>query len=146
MNVQKAILKTDLFLMKTQQTYVKVRYSETDQMGVVHHGNYAQYLEIARLEWLAQFGISYKTMEEQGVMLPVYEMEFKFLKPAKFDDILRIETNLNKVPRVKIEFNYTVYNQDNELITTATTVLVFMNSLTRRPIRCPEYILDKLGN
>jgi len=132
--------------MKTQQTYVKVRYSETDQMGVVHHGNYAQYLEIARLEWLAQFGISYKTMEEQGVMLPVYEMEFKFLKPAKFDDILRIETNLNKVPRVKIEFNYTVYNQYNELITTATTILVFMNSLTGRPIRCPEYILDKLGN
>jgi acyl-CoA thioester hydrolase len=143
---KKQFKKTDLFLMKRQKTYVKVRYSETDQMGVVHHGNYAQYLEIARLEWLEQFGISYKLMEEQGVMLPVYEMEFKFIKPAKFDDILRIETNLNKIPRVKIEFNYAVYNQENELITTATTVLVFMNSLTKRPIRCPEYILDKLEN
>lgn len=130
--------------MKTQQTYVKVRYSETDQMGVVHHGNYAQYLEIARLEWLAQFGISYKSMEEQGVMLPVYEMQFKFIKPAKFDDVLRIEAKLKKVPRVKIEFDYAIYNSENQLITTATTVLVFMDSLTKRPIRCPEYILDKL--
>jgi acyl-CoA thioester hydrolase len=138
--------KTDLFHMKRQQTYVKVRYSETDQMGVVHHGNYAQYLEIARLEWLEQFGISYRLMEEQGVMLPVYEMKLKFLKPAKFDDVLRIETNLKSVPGVKIEFEYSVYNEKNELMTTANTVLVFMNSLTKRPIRCPAYILEKLQN
>lgn len=143
---KKQFKKTDLFLMKRQQTYVKVRYSETDQMGVVHHGNYAQYLEIARLDWLDQLGVSYRSMEEQGVMLPVYEMELKFIKPAKFDDILRIETNLSKIPGVRIEFNYAVYNQENELITTASTVLVFMNSLTKRPIRCPEYILDKLEN
>ncbi len=130
--------------MKKQHTYVKVRYSETDQMGVVHHGNYAQYLEIARLEWLDQFGISYRLMENQGVMLPVYEMQFKFIKPARFEDVLRIETNLARVPRVKIEFNYEVYNQENEMITSATTVLVFMDAKTRRPIRCPSYILDKL--
>ena len=66
--------------MKSHNTFVKVRYAETDQMGVVHHGNYAEYLEIARLDWLSALGISYKSMEEEGVMLPVYELHFKFIK------------------------------------------------------------------
>ena len=64
--------------MKTYSSKVRVRYAETDQMGVVHHGNYAQYLELARIEWMEQFGVSYKGMEENGVMLPIYEMNFKF--------------------------------------------------------------------
>lgn len=130
--------------MKTHHTYVKVRYAETDQMGVVHHGNYAQYLEMARIDWLFQFGISYKEMEKQGIMLPVYEMQFKFIKPATFDDILKIKTILKEFPRVKIEFEYSVYNQEEELLTTASTVLVFMDSKTKRPIKCPQYILEKI--
>ncbi len=130
--------------MKSHNTFVKVRYAETDQMGVVHHGNYAEYLEIARLDWLSALGISYKSMEQEGIMLPVYELHFKFIKSAFFDDELRIETSLNKMPSVKIEFSYKVYNQDNQLLTTANTVLVFMDTKTRRPIRCPEYILKKL--
>ena len=130
--------------MKSHNTYVKVRYAETDQMGVVHHGNYAEYLEIARLDWLSTLGISYKTMENEGVMLPVYELHFKFIKSAFFEDELRIETSLVKTPGVKIEFNYKVYNQDNQLLTTANTVLIFMNTESRRPIKCPEYILQKL--
>jgi len=130
--------------MKSHNTFVKVRYAETDQMGVVHHGNYAEYLEIARLDWLNTLGISYKTMEQEGIMLPVYELNFKFIKSAFFDDELRIETSLNKIPSVKIEFSYKVYNQDNELLSTANTVLVFIDTSTRRPIKCPEYILRKL--
>ncbi len=130
--------------MKTHLTYVKVRYAETDQMGVVHHGNYAQYLEMARIDWLSQFGISYKKMELEGIMLPVYSMEFKFIKSATFDDILKIETRLKKIPQVKIEFEYSIYNQHNELLTTATTVLVFMDSESRKPIKCPDFILEKL--
>lgn len=130
--------------MKTHHTYVKVRYAETDQMGVVHHGNYPQYLEMARIDWLAQFEISYRQMEKEGVMLPVYSMQFKFLKPAVFDDILTIETRLKQKPNVKIEFEYSIYNQEKELITTASTVLVFMDALTRRVIRCPQYILDTM--
>jgi acyl-CoA thioester hydrolase len=130
--------------MKTHINYIKVRYAETDQMGVVHHGNYAQYLEIARLDWLQQFDVSYKTMEEEGVMLPVYHLDLKFLKPAKFDDTLKIETQLKEIPGVKIEFEYKIYNQQEELLTTASTVLVFMDASSKRPIRCPEYILEKL--
>ncbi|HSP40923.1 MAG TPA: thioesterase family protein [Gillisia sp.] len=130
--------------MKTHLTNVKVRYAETDQMGVVHHGNYAEYLEIARIEWLQQFDISYGKMEKEGVMLPVYSMEFRFLKSALFDDVLTIKTRLKGIPSVRIAFEYEIFNQENELITTASTVLVFMDSKTKRPVRCPQYILDKI--
>lgn len=144
MNVQNLMNLSRQNSMKSHNTFVKVRYAETDQMGVVHHGNYAEYLEIARLDWLSALGISYKSMEEEGVMLPVYELHFKFIKSAFFDDELRIETSLVKTPSVKIEFNYEVYNQDNQLLTTANTVLVFMNTKSRRPMKCPDYILQKL--
>ena len=130
--------------MKSHNTYVKVRYAETDQMGVVHHGNYADYLEIARLDWLDTLGVSYKSMEKEGVMLPVYEMHFKYIKSALFDDTLKIVTKLRKIPSVKIEFDYEIYNQEEELLTTASTVLVFMDVESRKPIRCPEYIIERL--
>ncbi|MFZ0488973.1 MAG: thioesterase family protein [Salegentibacter sp.] len=130
--------------MKTHYSFVKVRYAETDQMGVVHHGNYAQYLELARIEWLNDLGISYKSMEENGIMLPVYEMRFRFKKPAVFDDNLKIEVRLKELPNVKIEFDYFIRNQKGELLTTASTVLVFMDAKTKRPIKCPEYVLEKL--
>lgn len=130
--------------MKSHTSFVKVRYAETDQMGVVHHGNYAQYLEIARIEWLDELGISYSSMEEKGIMLPVYSMEFRFVKPAFFGDELEIVTQLKKLPNVKIEFDYEVFNKKGDLLTQASTVLVFMDSKTRRPVRCPKYILEKL--
>ena len=130
--------------MKSHNTFVKVRYAETDQMGVVHHGNYPQYLEIARLDWLDALGISYKTMEEEGVMLPVYELNLKYIKPVKFDEKLCIEVHLRETPNVKIIFDYIIYNESKEMVTKATSILVFMDSKTKRPIRCPEYILKKL--
>lgn len=130
--------------MKDHLSILKVRYAETDQMGVVHHGNYAQYLEIARIDWLEKIGISYKSMEKNGIMLPVYEMNFKFKKSAFFDDQLKIFTSLRQRPDVKIIFDYKIYNQNGELLTTANTVLVFMDAKTRRPIRCPDYVLEKL--
>lgn len=123
---------------------LKVRYAETDQMGVVHHGNYASYLELARLEWLENIGFSYKKLEAQGVMLPVYEINFSFKYPAYFDDILTVETSLAKLPRASIIFNYKIFNSDQKLITSAQSTLVFMDVKTRRPIRCPKPILDRL--
>ncbi len=130
--------------MKTHFTYVKVRYGETDQMGVVHHGNYAQYLEIARIDWLSGLGISYKHMEKEGMMLPVYELKMKFLKPATFDDELEIRTSLVEKPGVRIRFSYEIRNRSQELLTEAETTLIFMDSKKRTPVRCPDYILEKL--
>ena len=131
--------------MKSHFTYVKVRYAETDQMGVVYHGNYAQYLEIARIDWLHALGISYKKMEEEGVMLPVYELKLQFKKSAKFDDELKIETTLLRKPGVRIEFIYKIFNQHNELLTEAETTLIFMDIEKNKPIKCPTYVLQKLG-
>lgn len=128
--------------MKSHQTYVKVRYAETDQMGVVHHGVYPQYLEMARINWLDALGISYREMEKNGIMLPVYEMKLQYLQPAYFDDELKIEVVLAEEPRVRIRFVYNIFNKENELLTKAETTLVFMDSESRRPIKCPQYILD----
>ncbi|MEG9326369.1 acyl-CoA thioester hydrolase [Salinimicrobium catena] len=131
--------------MKSHNSYVKVRYAETDQMGVVYHGNYAQYLEIARIDWLDAIGISYKKMEEEGVMLPVYELKTRFKRSAKFDDLLKIETTLLKKPGVRIEFSYKIFNENKELLTEAETTLIFMDMKKNKPIKCPQYILEKLG-
>jgi len=130
--------------MKSHETFVKVRYAETDQMGVVYHGNYPQYLEIARIDWLESLGISYKSMEEEGIMLPVFELNLKYHKPITFDENLKIETRLQGLPNVKITFDYSIFNEKGEKVTSATSVLVFIDSKTRKPIRCPKYVLDKL--
>lgn len=131
--------------MKKQLSKVRVRYGETDQMGVVHHGNYAQYFELARIEWLENNGVSYKALEESGVMLPVYEMSIRYKKPAYFDDLLSVETTLLKKPTAKIELSYVIKNSAGELLTAGKTTLVFTEAKTNRPIRCPERVLKALG-
>ncbi len=122
----------------------RVRYGETDQMGVVYHGNYAQYLEMGRVEWLRALGITYRSMEENGIMLPVISLQMNFKQSALYDDLLTVETRLVKMPSVKIEFDYTIRNEANVVLVEANTVLAFMDKKNKRPIRCPEYILSKL--
>lgn len=122
----------------------RVRYGETDQMSFAYHGNYAQYFEMGRIEWLRKLDVSYKKMEETGIMLPVISLNTNYLKPAKYDDLLTLKTTLEKIPLVKIEFKHEIYNENNELLTTAISTLAFMNSLTKKPIRAPEYLLKKL--
>ena len=123
---------------------IRVRYSETDQMSFVYHGNYAQYFEMGRTEWLRELGITYKNMEESGIMLPVISLNINFIKPAKYDDLLSLKTNLIKKPTAKIDFNYELRNISNELLTTANSTLVFVNMKTNRPTRIPKYLLDKI--
>ncbi|WP_010179522.1 acyl-CoA thioesterase [Aquimarina agarilytica] len=126
------------------KTKIRVRYGETDQMGVVYHGNYAQYFEIARIDWLEKLGFSYKKMEEDGVMLPVVALSTNFKRSAFFDDELTITTSLKNAPTAKIEFEYELHNQQGELLTTGSTVLVFVSMKTKRPIKCPERMLEKI--
>src|SRR5690625_3761500 len=114
---------------------IRVRYGETDQMGIVHHSNYAQYFELARIRWLENLGASYKKMEEEGIMLPVYEMKIKYKKPAFFDEIITVETSLEKNPTAKIVLNYVVRNFSKEILTQAQTTLVFTDAKTKKPMR-----------
>lgn len=132
--------------MKTHETKIRIRYGETDQMGVVHHGNYPSFLEMGRIEWLRSLGISYKQMELDGIMLPVISLALNFKMSACYDDIITVKTTLKKIPAVKIEFDYEIVNEEGEVLTTANTVLAFINMETKRPTRCPQFILDKLQN
>lgn len=131
--------------MAHQNTFsFRVRYSETDQMGVVYHGNYAQYLEMGRVEWLRSMGFSYKKMENDGIMLPVISLQMKFKKSATYDDLITVTTTLTKLPMVRIEFDYEIRNEEGELLVTANTVLAFIDMKTKRPTKCPSAILDHL--
>lgn len=130
--------------MNYHEFKVRVRYAETDQMGVVYHGNYAQYFEMGRVEWLRNLGVSYKTMEENGVMLPVVSLTMNYKKPARYDDLLTVRTIFKKQESVKIEFDYEILNEGGELLTTGNSILVFVNMKTSRPAAPPAYILEKL--
>ncbi|MBR9758539.1 MAG: acyl-CoA thioesterase [Algicola sp.] len=123
---------------------IRVRYGETDQMGVVYNGNYALYLEVGRTEWLRKLGVSYKSLEASNIMLPVIAMSFQFKKSAYYDEVITVKTTLKKTPAVKIEFDYEIFNENQELLVTANTVLAFIDMNTKRPIKCPDYILEKL--
>ena len=126
--------------MKEFEFKVRVRYSETDQMGVVYHGNYAQYFEMGRVEWLRNIGLSYKWMEENGVMLPVVSLNVNYKKPARYDDLITVKTIFKSQTSVKIEFDYEIYNAEMELLTIANSILVFVDMKTGRPTAPPEYI------
>ena len=131
--------------MKDYEFTVRVRYAETDQMGVVYHGNYAQYFEMGRVEWLRNLGISYKWMEENGVMLPVVSLQMNYKKPARYDDLLRVKTILKSQTSVKIEFDYEIYNEQNDLLTTGYSMLVFVDMKTGRPMVPPSYVTEKIS-
>ncbi len=130
--------------MQKNKFSFRVRYGETDQMGVVYYGNYAQYLEIGRVEWLRSLGFSYKSMEESGIMLPVISLQIDFKKPATYDEQITVITKLKKLPSVRIEFDFEIWNEQDQLLISANTVLVFMDMNTKRPIKCPDYILDRI--
>jgi acyl-CoA thioester hydrolase len=124
--------------MFSNSSHLRIRYSETDQMGYCYYGNYAQFFEIGRVETLREIGVSYKSLEERGIMLPVVDLNVKYLRPALYDDLIEIKTFLKKVPGARIEFDYEIYNEKKELLTTASTTLVFISSETMKPIQAPE--------
>jgi len=131
--------------MKEYTYQVRVRYAETDQMGVVYHGNYAQYFEMGRVEWLRNMGVSYKWMEANGVMLPVVTLTMNYKKPARYDDLLTVKTIFKSQTSVKIEFDYEIYNEANELLTTGYSMLVFVDMKTGRPMTPPIYVAEKIN-
>ena len=121
---------------------LRTRYAETDQMGVVYYGNYPQYLELGRVEWLRAIGLTYKEMEAEGIMMPVVSLQIQYKKPALYAELITIRTKLKDLPSTKIEFDYEILNEKGELLSTANTILVFVDAKTFRPVRCPEKVLD----
>jgi acyl-CoA thioester hydrolase len=119
--------------MITHEIQLRVRYAETDQMGYVYYGNYATYFEVARVETFRHIGFSYKEMEDEGIMMPVLEYKTKYIKPARYDDLLTIKIIIKDKPGVRIRFEYEVYNEAKVLLNVSETTLVFVNKETAKP-------------
>lgn len=124
---------------------IRVRYGETDPMKYVYYGNYAEYFEVARVELFRTLGISYDEIERRGIFLPVSEYKIKYIRPGLYDQLLEIHTYIKKIPGVKIEFDYEIYNEDKVKITEASTTLFFLDAETNKIVRCPDFLLDLIN-
>jgi len=120
---------------------LRVRYGETDPMKYVYYGNYAEYFEVARVELFRSLGMSYDEIEKRGIFLPVSEYKIKYLKPALYDQILEIHTYVRKIPGIRIEFDYEIYNEEKVKITEASTTLFFLDAATNKIVKCPDYLM-----
>ena len=132
--------------MITGEIKLRVRYSDTDQMGYVYYGRYAIFYEIARVELFRSLGFSYKKLEGEGIGMPVIDMETKYILPIKYDEQIKINTTIENLPSSRISFKYEVYNQNNELANTAKTTLTFINLTNKKPVRMPAELLDIIKN
>lgn len=121
---------------------IRVRYAETDPMKYVYYGNYATYLEVARVELFRSLGMPYDEIEKRGIFLPVSEYQIKYIKPALYDQLLTIKTYVKKLPGVRIIFEYEIYNENNEKISTAETTLFFLEAQSNKIIKCPDFLMD----
>jgi acyl-CoA thioester hydrolase len=122
---------------------IRVRYAETDAMNFVYYGNYATYFEVARVELMRNIGLSYRSIEDMGIWMPVIDFHIQYFKPAQYDDEVVIKVNVDELPTSKMIFKYETY-LDNVCINRAETTLVFVNAETKKPQRCPEPLLEKI--
>jgi acyl-CoA thioester hydrolase len=131
--------------MFISETRIRVRYAETDQMGVVYHSNYFPYFESARADSIRQLGFTYADMEKMGVIMPVIEVQCRYIRPALYDELLTIKVILKELPvHHKIEFYHEVLNEKGELLATARIILYFMESKTMKRTVMPDPLLEKL--
>ena len=130
--------------MFAHATKIRVRYGETDQMGYMYYGNYAEFYEVGRVEMLRSLGLTYSGMEESGIKMPVLELHCKYLKPALYDEEITVNVIMEKMPGIRIHFRYELFNEKQELINTGETLLVFVNMQTNRPCLPSEDFLARL--
>lgn len=131
--------------MYTSSTQIRVHYALTDQMGVVYHGRYAEFFEIGRVEALRQLGITYKSIEESGVIMVVTDMAMRFLRPAKYDDLLTVVTTVRELPvNYKITFYSEIFNEEKKLLTAGHVSLYFMDAKTMKKTDMPAVIKEQL--
>jgi acyl-CoA thioester hydrolase len=131
--------------MYSAKTSFRVRYSETDQMQYVYYGNYAAYYEVGRVEALRQLGLSYRDLEDSGIMMPVLETHSYYHKPAKYDTLLTIKVTIPQLPLAKIKFEYEIYSAEGEMIHTGDTTLAFINMSSGKPTRAPTTMTKLLA-
>jgi acyl-CoA thioester hydrolase len=131
--------------MISYDTFLRVRYGETDTMGYVYYGNYALYCEVGRTELMRSLGLTYKKLEEDGYMLPVISYKSNYYKSARYDDLLKITTSIEQKPSLKIVFQYDIYNEQEELINHSESVLGFMSAVTQKPVRPPKYFEELMN-
>lgn len=130
--------------MFIHESKVRVRYAETDQMAYVYYGNYATYYEVARVEAFRFLGFPYKSLEDNGMMMPVFEMKTRYIQPAKYDDLLTLKVSIKSLPSARIIFDYEIYNEKEVLLNIGQTTLVFVDMKTQKLKRCPSGLLDLL--
>lgn len=127
--------------MITHEVKIRVRYKDTDKMGVVYHSNYIVYYEEARTELFRALGMPYAELEAQGIMTPILEVESKYLAPAYYDEVVTVRATIAEEPMARMNITYEVMDEAGKVINTGRTVLGFVNAQTRRPCRAPEAML-----
>lgn len=125
-------------------TDIRVRYHDTDQMGMVYYGNYARFYEIGRVETIRYLGLNYKELEERGISMPVYDLNSRFIRPARYDDLLTIRVTVPQLPKTRFMFSYEIFNQDGQLLNTGQTTLVFVRTSTGRPCTAPDDLIEAI--
>ena len=124
---------------------IRVRYADTDQMNVVYHANYATFFEIGRTESIRSLGVTYREMEEMGIEMPVTEIDIRFLRPARYDDLLTVRTTLRELPHNhRIEFWQEIFNEAGKLITSGRVTLYFLDRETKKRSSMPEALMQRL--
>ena len=123
---------------------LRVEYHHTDQMGIVHHSNYIKFFEAARTEWLRAAGLTYAEMERRGVMMPIVDVQIKYRQPSYYDEMLSIMTYVDELPMARMTFRYEIRGEDGRDVASGTTTLGFIDSVTRRPQRAPEWLMEVL--
>ncbi|MGA0383980.1 MAG: acyl-CoA thioesterase [Flavobacteriaceae bacterium] len=131
--------------MKKGIIEVRVRYAETDQMGVVYHSNYLNFLELGRVEWLRSLGYSYAELEKKGVLLPVVHADLNYRFPARYDELIRVETEVSSIGKSSIEFISQLYNENDTLLLEGKVKLVCLNADTFKPISIPADLRNLIG-
>jgi len=131
--------------MYAHTTQIRVRYGETDRMGYLYYGNYAQYYEVGRVEAMRNIGLSYKGLEDSGILMPVVELQSTFVKPAHYDDLLTVTTTITEMPKVKMYFEYEIVNEAGDTINYGKTTLFFLDAVRRKPCRAPAELTEKLA-
>ncbi len=130
--------------MYSHETQIRVRYGETDAMGVVYYGIYPLYYETGRTEMMRHLGFTYRKMEEAGIVMPVISMECRYRKPARYDDLLTVRTIVRNMPGTRIVFDYEIYNEQKELVNEGSTTLVFIDRDKGKPVRIPGFLVSVL--